>query len=81
MGRSLLKELETFHKQDWADVVNLQRAWIGEVNGTVFDWIIDGAVPGLLLPIWTDKPEHMYKVGFIAVKQGTMLDIMQVMVY
>lgn len=74
---TLLKELKNFSKDDWADVVNLQRSWIGEVDGTVFDWIIEGGAFTIPLPIYTANPEHVLKVGFIAVKPESMLDVMQ----
>lgn len=74
----LLKELPNFQKEDWADIVNLQKSWIGDVNGVCFDWNVEGKVTfKVTLPVWTEKPENVYDVSFIAVQPGSMLDVMQ----
>lgn len=77
----MLTELSDVHKEDWADVIKLQKSWIGAVDGVTFDWNIEGVSLNVSLPVWTNKPELVYKVGFIAVKSGSMLDAMQVTLF
>ncbi|KAK3933294.1 putative leucine--tRNA ligase, mitochondrial [Frankliniella fusca] len=76
-AENLLKGLETLQKEDWDDVIKLQKSWIGEANGVVFDWNIEGLSSELSIPIWTSKPELLNKVEFIAVKPGSVLDVVQ----
>lgn len=77
--RNLLKELSNVHKEDWADIVNLQKSWIGNVNGVCFDWNVEGKLNSTIsLPVWTEKPENIFDVDFIAVQPESMLDVMQV---
>lgn len=59
--------------------MNLQKSWIGDINGVGFDWNVEGKLNSkVTLPVWTEKPEYIYDVGFIAVQPGSMLDVMQV---
>lgn len=62
-------------------MVNLQKSWIGNVNGVLFDWNVQATTSnlcGVSIPIWTDQPSNVLKVNFIAVTPGSMLDAMQV---
>ncbi|XP_026288385.1 probable leucine--tRNA ligase, mitochondrial [Frankliniella occidentalis] len=76
-SKNLLKELETLQKEDWADIINLQKSWIGEADGVAFDWKIEGLSSDLSIPVWTSKPKLVNRVEFIAVEQGSMLDVLQ----
>ncbi|XP_034237398.1 probable leucine--tRNA ligase, mitochondrial [Thrips palmi] len=75
---NLLQELSNFQTEDWSEIVNLQKSWIGDVNGVSFDWIVEGKLNSVVtLPVWTNKPEDVHDVGFIAIQPGSMLDVMQ----
>ncbi|XP_064466582.1 leucine--tRNA ligase, mitochondrial-like isoform X2 [Ornithodoros turicata] len=61
--------------QGWDDVVNMQRGWIGECTGYAFSWtlFVDGQQLEDPLAVWTEHPELLYGVSFVAVSKDHIL--------
>ncbi|XP_037939250.1 probable leucine--tRNA ligase, mitochondrial [Teleopsis dalmanni] len=55
-AKDLLDGLDDPTLQDWRDIINLQRHWIGECNGYAFQLLTSA---GNLLRVWTTNPEYL----------------------
>ncbi|XP_075216257.1 leucyl-tRNA synthetase, mitochondrial [Lycorma delicatula] len=75
-AKSLLESLEDPSLQDWKDIINIQKGWIGDCSGTVFDFQVVGVnkIDKIILTVWTNKAEHVSRAKFIAVATGSLLD-------
>ncbi|XP_054734388.1 leucine--tRNA ligase, mitochondrial-like [Anastrepha obliqua] len=70
-AKSLLDGLEDPVLQDWRDIINLQRHWIGECDGYAFQLLTSDANS---LRVWTTHPEHLKDPNlFIVIKQNHYL--------
>lgn len=58
--------------EDWKDIVDLQKEWIGVCDGVTFEFPLEGQDGAVTL--WTDKPEHLARAVFVAVLPGSVLD-------
>lgn len=63
--------------QNWRDIINLQRHWIGECNGTKLEFELEDSSSQCTkrtLAVFTCNPEHMHCANFVAVAPGSILD-------
>ncbi|XP_077535336.1 leucyl-tRNA synthetase, mitochondrial [Haemaphysalis longicornis] len=68
-SEDLFLGLRDSERRDWDDVGPLQRGWIGECTGFSFEWsVVDhmGAPHPDLLRVWTEQPEFLGAVTFVA---------------
>ena len=65
--------------ENWRDIINLQRHWIGECNGTTFEFELEDNLSQdtKTLIIFTTNPEYVCNAAFIAVTPGNILDWME----
>lgn len=75
LARDLYEGLDDSILQDWRDIIKIQRNWIGECNGVSFDFNLKSAAgrDDRFITLWTDKPEHIEDVKFIAVSKSHIL--------
>jgi len=60
----------------WRDIINLQRHWIGECNGTTFEFALEdnsSQDTKQMLTIFTINPEYICNAAFLAVVPGSIL--------
>ncbi|XP_050335231.1 leucine--tRNA ligase, mitochondrial [Bactrocera neohumeralis] len=70
-AKALLDGLEDPTLQDWRDIINLQRHWIGDCDGYSFQLLTSATN---YLRIWTRNPEHLKDPNsFIVIKQSHYL--------
>ncbi|KAL8590252.1 hypothetical protein ACOMHN_006368 [Nucella lapillus] len=69
MAQSLYEGLEEVDQDLWGDIVQLQRHWIGQCDGTRLRWDVQSVAGEQYDPlhIYTSTPEAVYGVAFIAV--------------
>ncbi|XP_055614131.1 leucine--tRNA ligase, mitochondrial-like [Uranotaenia lowii] len=58
--------------EDWKDIINLQKHWIGECSGYLFD--LKSSNKNETLPIWTENPENLKHAIFVAVKPSNLIN-------
>ncbi|XP_021925518.1 probable leucine--tRNA ligase, mitochondrial isoform X2 [Zootermopsis nevadensis] len=76
-SKSLLDGLDDPILKNWKDIINLQRHWIGECNGTRFEFELEdnsSKFTKQTLAVFTCNPEHIHYASFIAVAPGSILD-------
>lgn len=73
LSQSLSDGLEDPCLVDWGDIIKLQKHWIGECNGYLFELPI-AEVAQTNLTVWTENPELLKTCSFIAIKSGHILD-------
>ncbi|XP_055690278.1 leucine--tRNA ligase, mitochondrial [Lutzomyia longipalpis] len=71
-SKELLEGLDNPILEDWKDIVNLQKHWIGECDGYSFDFPILSCLPGQkppisVLSIWIERPEMIKISSFVGV--------------
>ncbi|CAG9857055.1 unnamed protein product [Phyllotreta striolata] len=71
-AKSLLDGLDDPLLRDWRDIKKIQRHWIGECDGISFDFRVEGSELDFLT-LWTDLPEYIRQVKFIAVSKDNIL--------
>lgn len=70
-SKSLYDGLSSPALDDWKDIINLQKHWIGECDGFTFDLPADN---GASVNIWTKTPEHFESAAFIAISKTHALN-------
>ncbi|KAJ9592009.1 hypothetical protein L9F63_001448, partial [Diploptera punctata] len=76
-AKSLWDGLDDPILKDWRDITILQKHWIGDCNGTRFEFELEDGTSNVkmrTLSVFTHKPEHVTSASFIAVPQGSLLD-------
>lgn len=68
-SKSLHDGLNTL--EDWRDIINLQKHWIGECDGFTFVLPADN---GETVNVWTKTPEHFESAAFIAISKDHILN-------
>lgn len=71
--RSLYEGLDGKELEDWHDVTDMQKHWIGICDGVSFEFPLSGQEGEITL--WTDKAEHLTKAKFVAVPPGSVYDL------
>ena len=61
--------------KEWRDIIKIQEHWIGECNGTNFNFklISDVKEYPKMLTLWTDKPEYIEDAKFLAISNNNLL--------
>lgn len=70
-AESLYNGLDDPVLQDWRDITNLQKHWIGPCDGWSFNLKVGKSD---VITIWTKSPEHFIRAGFIAIKRDHILN-------
>lgn len=65
-SKSLYDGLSNPSLDDWRDIRNLQKHWIGECDSFTFD---SRAENGSVLNVWTKTPEYFENATFIAISK------------
>lgn len=73
LSQSLLEGLEDPCLTDWGDIIKLQKHWIGDCNGFLFDLPL-AEVAHTTITVWTDNPQLLKSSSFVAIKSGHILD-------
>lgn len=73
LSESLTEGLADMTEEDWGDIIKMQRHWIGECDGYIFDLPLK-EVNHTTLTVWTRNPESLKTAQFVAVKSGHILD-------
>lgn len=71
-SKSLYDQLDNHSVDDWRDIIKVQKHWIGECDGFVFDLTTD---TGSILNVWTKTPEHFESAAFIAIRSDHILNV------
>lgn len=72
-AKDLFDGLSDPQLQDWRDIIKLQKHWIGECNGVIFDFKLIGNNVNDIITVWTSKPEFIANSKFITVKSDSKL--------
>lgn len=79
-SQSLLKGLDDIHREDWRDVIKIQKDWIGDCDGYNFSldlFYITATTDKIQLQnvnVWTKNPEELQNTAFIAIKSEHLLN-------
>lgn len=79
-AKQLYDGLDNPDLEDWYDIVKIQKNWMGEPNGYSFDLEVfyvnttDSKLRPRKITVWTEYPEYMKNVGFIAIKSDHILN-------
>ncbi|CAL7945583.1 unnamed protein product [Xylocopa violacea] len=75
-AKSLLEGLDDTTLKEWKDVKKIQQNWIGECNGTSFEFQLIGNIPNYpkTINIWTSLPEFIEHAKFIAISPNSLLN-------
>lgn len=77
-AKDLFDGLDSAALIDWDDVIKMQKQWLGEPVGYNFHldiFYINNPNPKLkTITVWTEKPEQMMNVSFIAIKSDHILN-------
>lgn len=66
-AKDLLDGLSDSSLSDWRDIIKLQKHWIGDCDGVVFDFNVSNSDECIRL--WTPNPEYIHHVKFITVRR------------
>ncbi|XP_054278785.1 probable leucine--tRNA ligase, mitochondrial isoform X2 [Macrosteles quadrilineatus] len=72
-AKALYDGLDRKDLEDWKDIIDLQKHWIGKCDGISFEFPIKDRQEEVTL--WTEKPEHLTKAKFVAFNHGSVMDI------
>ena len=70
--KDLLDGLNDPTLEDWGDIIKIQKHWIGECNGVSFNFKLNSN-SNEYISVWTDRPEFVDKIKFIAVSSDHLL--------
>lgn len=59
--------------ENWKDIINLQKHWIGECNGVVVSFTIDIEGKNISLDVWTDDPYKLIHGDFLVLSTSNAL--------
>ncbi|KAF5300682.1 hypothetical protein FQA39_LY11044, partial [Lamprigera yunnana] len=69
-AKDLYEGLDDPLLKDWRDIVKIQKNWIGECNGVVFDFRLTS---GGFVKLWTPHPEYVECAKFVVVNSNNLL--------
>ncbi|KAF7987914.1 hypothetical protein HCN44_003777 [Aphidius gifuensis] len=74
-AKSLYDGLDDPILKNWRDIIKIQKNWIGKCDGTTIDFelICDINEKPKKLTLWTDKPEFIEHIKFLAVSRDNFL--------
>ncbi|XP_053695023.1 leucine--tRNA ligase, mitochondrial [Sabethes cyaneus] len=71
-AKSLYDGLSDPILEDWKDIIKLQKHWIGECDGYVFDLKVAGSHD--FVPVWVKDPRQIKEALFVAVRSSNLLN-------
>lgn len=71
-AKKLYEGLEDPALENWKDIVNLQKHWIGECNGVIVNFRIQTQRGPFLLNVWTSKPYKFIHGQFLTIKNNVI---------
>lgn len=71
-AKPLLDGLSDPTLEDWKDIIKLQKHWIGDCDGYVFELKVLGK--DTTVPIWTKSPEQLKEALFVAISPSNLLN-------
>lgn len=73
-AKDLYEGLDDSVLQDWRDIIKIQRNWIGQCDGVTFDFKLKNyKYDNGFITLWTNKPENIEDIRFIAVNYNHIL--------
>ncbi|KAF2900671.1 hypothetical protein ILUMI_05517 [Ignelater luminosus] len=73
-SKDLLEGLDDPILQDWRDIIKIQKHWIGECNGVLFDFdLLKDSKQIDFITLWTSTPEYIEHCNFVAVSPNNTL--------
>jgi len=62
--------------KEWKDIIKMQKHWIGNCDGTNFDFELISEIPDFpkTINLWTDMPEFVENAKFIAISSTNILN-------
>lgn len=73
-AKDLYEGLDDSVLHDWRDIIKIQRHWIGVCDGVSFDFKLKDDKDSFI-KLWTDRPEHIEDIKFIAVSGNHILAV------
>ncbi|KAH0946768.1 hypothetical protein HN011_011740 [Eciton burchellii] len=75
-AKSLLEGLDNPILKEWKDIIKMQKHWIGNCDGTNFDFELVSEIPDFpkTINLWTDMPEFVENAKFIAISSTNILN-------
>ena len=73
LSQSLTEGLNEMTEEDWGDIIKLQKHWLGECNGYIFELPLT-ELDQKTLTVWTPNPETLKSAQFIALKSDNILN-------
>ncbi|XP_044738626.1 probable leucine--tRNA ligase, mitochondrial, partial [Chrysoperla carnea] len=73
-AKPLLDGLNDPLLDNWRDIIKLQRHWIGECNGVLFNFVLDNDDKEKI-SLWTAYPEYIEYCSFIAFSKKSYLSL------
>lgn len=77
-AKQLYDGLQDLNREDWKDIIKIQKHWIGECNGYAFDLEVVGGKGSdsvERINVWTECPEQLSGLNcFIALKNAHILN-------
>ncbi|XP_053987220.1 leucine--tRNA ligase, mitochondrial isoform X2 [Hylaeus volcanicus] len=75
-AQSLLNGLCNPILKDWKDIIKMQKNWIGECNGTSFEFQLISNIPNYpkTINVWTNVPEFIEYAKFVAISPKSLLN-------
>lgn len=73
-AKDLYEGLDDSILHDWRDIIKIQRHWIGDCNGVVFDFRLRNLKDNnSFISLWTNKPENVEDIKFVAITNDHIL--------
>uniref|UniRef100_A0A1B6LKZ8 leucine--tRNA ligase n=1 Tax=Graphocephala atropunctata TaxID=36148 RepID=A0A1B6LKZ8_9HEMI len=72
-SKALYDGLDRKDLEDWKDIIDMQKGWIGNCDGVSFEFPLHDGEGEVTL--WTDYPELLPRAKFVAFSPGSVFDI------
>lgn len=72
-AKSLYEGLEDGSLENWKDIINLQKHWIGECNGVIVNFKVKTKTHTQLLDVWTAEPYKFIHGQFITISSSNVI--------
>lgn len=72
-AKSLYDGLKQENLENWKDIINLQKHWIGECNGIVVTFTVDVNGESKTFDVWTGDPYKLIHGDFLVLKSSNVL--------
>lgn len=73
-AKDLLEGLDDPILQDWRDIIKIQKHWIGDCNGVLFDFeLVKDDKQIDFITLWTSTPEYIESCKFVAISPNSTL--------